>query len=269
VVGSIFAAGPAAGQIALPVQTGQTWTDVGVGIVATNASLRFEGRQYQALPPDMRFETALDLVPAASLHLRHWIDRSFGLRVSGSLGLLPSLVIPTELATRTDGSEATLQVTTRELQTALLYRLHFGPSPTAIALQLELGFDLLGYTVQETDPPILVSTTYVGPTANLGLHVPIGAAFAVGLSGGVLLPIYVLEDPVDSGRVDSSRAFTGELSLEYQLTRSLLLGLGARWVGLSTSYTDHGSRGVSGHGVYDGQADDTFLQAGLNVRYIL
>jgi hypothetical protein len=57
--------------------------------------------------------------------------------------------------------------------------------------------------------------------------------------------------------------------VELRLGKSLTLELSARRVDLTTQYTSHGSRGISGHGVFDGQAHDTFNQVGLNLHYKL
>lgn len=266
-IGALLGSMPARAQAIAGLEPGRTWTDLGVGVGVEHALLRFQGRQYQSLPRDMDFETALDAVPTASLLLRHWLDRSFGLSIAASLGYLPELQIPTDLATTSDGKQAVLQLWTRELQTQLLYRLHFTGTPTSPALQATLGFAWLGYQVQETDPPVLVSTSYVGPTASAGLHVPLGQAFCLTASAGVFLPFYVLEEPVDSGRLDSSFAWSAELAAEMRLGRSLGLELLVRHMSIETDYTDHGSRGVSGHGVFDGSAQDSFQQVGLNLRY--
>lgn len=265
----LLASRPSLAQPTAGLEPGHTWSDLGIGLGVHNAALRFQGRQYQALPRDMEIETSLAAVPAAALLARHWLDRSFGLSFSAALGYLPALEIPADKAVTADGKQATLQLWTREVQAQLLYRLHFSGTPRAPALQAALGFDLLGYVVQETDPAVLVSTSYVGPTASAGLHLPLGSSFCITLTAGAFLPFYVQEEPVDSGRVDDSFAWSLDLAAELLLGKELSLELTARRVDVATSYTDHGSRGVSGHGVFDGEAQDTFHQAGVNLRYRL
>lgn len=256
-------------QISAQLDPGRTQTDLGLGLGVSNALLHFEGRQYAALPRDMKFETELGAVPQVGLQLRHWLDRSFGLRIGGSMGRLGALKVPTTLATTSDGAEASLQVLTHELELSVLYRYHFSESPTSLSIQAEFGFELLGYGIQEQDPAILVSTSYVGPNAALGLHVPITKDFCVTATGGAFLPFYVYEDPVGSGKLDSSMAIAFGVAAEYALTESISAELTVRRFDVHATYAEHGSRGVSGNGVFDAEAQDTFNLAGVNVHFKL
>ena len=254
-------------QVTAQLDPGRTLNELGVGLGVGNALLGFEGRQYQALPRDMEFETELIAVPQLALQLRHWQARSFGVELKGSVGYLPSLRIPPTMATTPEGKEASLQVITHEIQVRFLYRLHLSDSPRSLALQAEVGFELIGYDIQETDPPSLVSTTYVGPTLLMGFLLPLGRAFSLAASGGIFLPFYVLEEPVNSGRVDQSNALSLRLAAEYQVSKGLALELLLRRVDISTKYCEHGSRGISGNGVFDGKARDTFHELGLNLHF--
>ncbi len=260
---------PARAQLSGDLGPGHSRSDLALGLGLGNGLLRFDGRQYQQLPPDMHFETALTASALFALQYRHWISRSFGLRISGSLGYLPGVKIPAELATQRDGSEASLQFVTHELEIRFLYRFHFGLSPTAMALQAELGMLRVGYQVQETEPPILVSTGTTGPCAALGLHLPLGTNLILGLSGGVMLPLHVEESPADSGRLDSGLGITLAAQAEYQVGKQLSLEFAARRVSLSTEFRGHGTRGVSGNGVFDAQSEDSFNQLLLLAHYRL
>lgn len=263
--------GPAAarGQISADLDAGRSRTDVGFGLGVNNGSLHFEARQYEALPPDLSSETTLGAVPQGWLQVRHWQSRSVGVRATVSLGLLPALEVPSTVATTATGEPVELQLLTHELELAFLYRLHFGSSSTALAAQFEVAVEHLGYDVQETDPAVLVSTSYVGPRASAGVHVPLGSSFCLTATAGLLLPLYVSEDPVDSGRAEKAWGLALALAAEARLSEALSLQLVARRTDLAVEFGEHGTRGLAGNGVYQASTEELFQTVALQLHMAL
>lgn len=268
-VSGVISPGPARAQVSADLDEGRTRTDLGLGLGVTNGALHFQAHQYEALPADLSMQTTLGAVPQGRLQLRHWQTRSVGVRLSAAVGLLPALEVPSTVATTTAGDPVELQLMTHEVELALLYRLHFSDSPTALAAQLELAVDHVGYDVQETEPALLVSTTYAGPRAAAGLHVPLGRSFALTATAGLLLPLYVSEEPGDSGRAETAWGLALAFAAEARLSDTLSVELSARRLDLSVEFGEHGTRGVAGNGVYKATTEELFQHVALQLHMVL
>ena len=263
--------------------------EIGGGVI--QGRLAFEGMQYPEVGvADVHIVTAIEAAPAGRLGVRYFFDRPFGVDAVLTVGFAK---IELPMATGVDLQVPKLRFFPWEFRGHMIYRLGFSDSPTAIGVQLELGTQVTGYQVQENEfarrvddeakregedcqgsycsigKSPLLSTTIVGPSAGVGIHLPLGSALVIDLGGHAVKPFFVREAPQSSGRPGGGLGWSAHLAIELQLTDSLGLALEARHGKVGVEFSDKGDRGMTDRGVTGGSSDDTWSSGGLSLTLAL
>lgn len=245
----------------------------GVGLLT--GSLAFEGAQFPELGQnDVQIQTGVTGAPSVRLGMRYFFDRPFAIDVDATLGYakieIPGAVDQTGLAPK-------LRLFPFGFRAHFLYRWGLSDSPNAIAVQGELGTEVVGYRIQENEvaqegeegpvgigKALLVSTTIAGPSAGLGVHLPLGDALDLEVGGRYFLPTFARETPQSSGRPGGGAGISGRLGAHYELTDSLGIELQIRHRLLTVEFDGKGDRGATGRGVTGGKSDDSYTEAMLS-----
>lgn len=246
------------------------------GIGMMTGGLAFEGAQFPELGRnDVKIKTGVAGAPSVRLGLRYFFDKPFAIDVDGTLGFakieIPGAVDQAGLAPK-------LRLFPFGFRAHFVYRWGLSDSPNAIALQGELGTEVVGYRIQENevaqegeDGPVgigkalLVSTTVAGPSAGAAVHLPIGDKLSIEIGGRYFIPTFARETPQSSGRPGGGAGISARLGGHMELTELLGVELQLRHRVLSVEFDGKGDRGATGRGVTGGQSDDRYTEGVLSV----
>lgn len=198
-------------------------------------------------------KTDLGQVPTAAVGLRVWVDEAAGFDLSYQGGFFGGIEVSQLEAVEGD---ATLRLTLHRLEGGFRYRFFSSPRPDAVEFGPRLGFVMNSVIFSDHTPNLLVDTTTFGPQVGAFVRVPLfGAALGVDLEGGAVLPFFVREAPVGSGRADGSSGYHGALALWVRLGERWLLQVRGDARTFGARFADQGERFG---GVVDGESDDLF-----------
>ncbi len=246
----------------------------GLGILT--GALGFQGAQFPELgQDDVQIQTGVSGAPSLRVGARYIFDRPFAIDVDATLGFakieIPNAVDQTGLAPK-------LRLFPWGFRGHFIYRYRLSNSPNAIALQGELGTEVVGYRIQENevaregeDGPvgigkaILVSTTIAGPSAGAGVHLPLGAKLELELGGRYFVPTFTRETPQSSGRPGGGAGISGRLGAHMTLTDTLGVELQVRHRRITVEFDGKGNRGATGRGVTGGKSEDSYSEAVLSM----
>ena len=245
------------------------------GLGMLTGSLGFEGAQFPELGQnDVQIQTGVTGAPAVRLGMRYFFDRPFAIDVDATLGFakieIPGAVDQTGLAPK-------LRLFPWGFRGHFLYRWRLSESPNAIALQGELGTEVVGYRIQENEvaqegeeapvgigKALLVSTTIAGPSAGAAVHLPLGGKLALEAGARYFVPTFTRETPNSSGRPGGGAGISARLDAHFALTDRLGVELQLRHRMITVEFDGKGDRGATGRGVTNGKSDDTYTEAVLS-----
>lgn len=221
----------------------------GLGVVTGKLELR---SQTAALG------TRVDAVPAVALGLDYWDSDRLGAYLAATIGTGAKLDLP-------EGQKLAYNVFSVEAGGRL--RWHFGPRANALAVFLGAGLQVIHQDTQEQRPILFVDTTTGGPALTLGLEWPIlGERLWLRASGRVGLPLFVREQPADSGDPQDFLTLGARAELVSQLSGPWGAALAADYTDNEVSFAGQGTRAS---GVLASETRDRFTTYYLVGRYAL